>query len=115
MHVRADEHDEKKHEQRRKQAKYTARVKRSQLDASAFALLFEKKRGDQEPREDEEDVDAEEAAASELASAADDVEVKRHDGDDRHRTNAVQRWPAAKPEDLPVALTSASHPPVRSV
>ena len=84
--ARDDQHDEGGQE-----PKGAPGVEFPQADAPGARPLIHQQRRDQEAAEDEEDVDAEEAAP-------DEADVVRHDGEDRHPAQSVQWRPITERE-----------------
>jgi hypothetical protein len=73
------------HEQRRQEPPRAPRVEAGQRDPAVLGELLEQQRGDQEAREDEEEID------SRVAARWDQVEVQPDDERNRDRADAVER------------------------
>ena len=83
---REERHEEQHQQQRRQQAAGPAGPERAELDRQGLAPLADEQRGDEEPRQDEEGVDAHEPAVH-----VRDAAVEHHHGDHGAGPHAVER------------------------
>jgi hypothetical protein len=99
---RVQEHRQEHDRERGQEPERAPCVERAQADARAALVLLDQQRRDQEPAEDEEDVDAEEAAVHVERRAADQGGVEQHDGEHGDGPHAVERGPVAEVERPPL-------------
>ena len=93
-HQGVERHHEQRHRQRRQQASGPAAVEGQEADGLGAGELGHQQRGDQEPREDEEDVDAQQAPADAADPGVEGEHAEHGQGPDavEARDVAPARW-----------------------